>query len=125
MDRLRYDGFKLWGRLLIHAEADVTIDRRLGFEVVQIRDVIDCESERPAPNRLIVDYAWRERVPSDLVSLRRGEWFGVDSDFWLFAEKYSPDGGPSCIRFIVEVARSGDPFTGWAASWKGEVRRER
>src|SRR5215475_8645132 len=78
VDQLRYDGFKLWGRLLIHAETDVTIDRRLGFEVVRIHDVVDCDSERPAPNRLIVDYAWRERAASDLVSLRPGEWFRVD-----------------------------------------------
>jgi hypothetical protein len=123
MDQVRYDGFKLWGRLLVHADSDVTIDRRLGFEMVRVHDVVDCASDKPAPNRLVVDYAWRERTNADLIVLRRGEWFGVDADFWLFAEEYSPAGGPICIRFTVEVARSGEPFSGWNASWKGEGRR--
>jgi hypothetical protein len=123
LDHVRYDGFRLWGRLLVHADSDVTIDRRLGFEVVRIHDVVDCESGRPASGRLIVDYAWRERTPADLLSLRRGEWFGVDTVFPLFAEHWSPSGGPPCIGVSVDVARSGEPFSGWNASWKGEVRR--
>jgi len=124
MDQVRYDGFKLWGRLLVHADSDVVIDRRLGFEVVQVSDVVDCDSGRPVEKRLIVDYAWRERSAGDLIALRRGEWFGVEADFWLFAEQFSPSGGPSCIRFTVDVATSGEPFSGWNASWKGERGRQ-
>ncbi|GMU03724.1 hypothetical protein KH5H1_78500 [Corallococcus caeni] len=124
MDQVSYDGFQLTGRILIEGRSNTFVDRRLNDETIALTRVRTCSDEAALPVAH-VDYLWKARDPTDVITLRPSEFFGKEESFLLFTQEVDPQGGPDCIRFTLNWAHPG--MEGgqrvWLSTFEGKAVR--
>jgi hypothetical protein len=104
VDRVRYDGRDLVGRVQVTAiDGGVRIDRRfIENSSVTVRNAYDCDTGSPV-EFLIVDSFPPPPDAEDLVLVTPGRWYGAEVTFSLFDERLNGRPGPNCVRADLDL----------------------
>lgn len=105
VDRAKFDGVYLSGRLLVSAEdaGYVIIDRRMAeHAIIVVDEVFDCDGGST------VDYIAADSVitpprDDDLLCIEPGYWFGHDFSLFVYEERIAKVPPPECLEALVAV----------------------
>jgi len=97
-DQVAFDGWDLSFRLLVGAtDGGVVLDRRLVPNAsVELTETLDCDAGTRL-RHIFADFFPPEPLPSDLLELEPGTWFGKYEQVPMFVPRRDGGGLPACV----------------------------
>lgn len=120
---VQYDGYVLSGTFMLYAMLDAHIPHVLDWRTLSVQRIWPCDHCcKQVEDGVHIDYAPVEEPPR-ILFLRKGDFHGRRLNVPLFAKTYTPQGGPSCIRYELVYASDGNFRGPYTLSIMGEVSR--